>query len=120
MRSPKQRLQDILECSQRIESFVASTSSFDDFAANTLLQSAVLYQLTIIGEAVHCLPSNLTINDSQMDWAAIEAMRNLIVHAYHRVDLLLVWRTVKQEVPALRKLVQGMLASLNDDSAHQS
>lgn len=115
MRSTKERLRDILECAERIEKFVGRPPSFEQFLSNAMMQAAVLYQLVIIGEAVHHLPPAMVTRYPQADWGGIDAMRNFIVHAYHHVDLRLVWTTATQEVPAFRKVVEYVLNEMQDD-----
>ena len=34
-------------------------------------------------------------------WANIVGMRNWLIHAYHDVNLDIVWRTVQEELPPL-------------------
>jgi uncharacterized protein with HEPN domain len=80
-------------------------SSFRDFETNHTLQSALLYQFVIIGEAVHHLSPALLAKYPEVDWAGIDAMRNFLVHAYHRVDLNIIWKTATIEVPNLEKTV---------------
>jgi uncharacterized protein with HEPN domain len=101
MRSTRERLLDILKCTHRVEKYVSRVSSFDEFVFNSVTQDAILYQLTIIGEAVHRLHPPLLKKYPETDWAGLDAMRNFIVHAYHEVDLRLVWNTATHEVPAL-------------------
>jgi uncharacterized protein with HEPN domain len=61
------------------------------------------------------LPPALVSRYPQADWASIDSMRNFIVHAYHHVDLQLVWITVTQELPAFRKMVEEMLNDLPEE-----
>ena len=114
MRSTRQRLQDILECAQRIEKFVSQAISREDFISNSMMQAAVLYQLIIIGEAVHHIPPALIAKYPQVEWAGIDAMRNFIVHAYHRVDVGIIWTTATEEVPTLRRVVEEALEEPED------
>ena len=46
-------------------------------------------------------------------------MRNLIVHGYYVMDLEIVWKTVHQDLPPLRRAIaeiQGPLGQENTDT----
>lgn len=112
MRSEKHLLEDILGCTKSIKKMLSTASSFSDFQANLMLQSALLYQFVIIGEAVHHLTPALLAKYPETDWAGIDAMRNFLVHAYHHVDLNVVWKTAILEIPKLRETVERALSEL--------
>jgi uncharacterized protein with HEPN domain len=38
-------------------------------------------------------------------------MRNFVVHAYHRVDPAVIWRTAKEEVPRLVTTIDALTSS---------
>jgi uncharacterized protein with HEPN domain len=39
-------------------------------------------------------------------------MGNILRHSYHRVDDSIVWRTVKEDLPELRSIVEKLLRAL--------
>jgi len=40
----------------------------------------------------------------------MRAMRNLVIHEYFFLDLKIVWSTVKDDMPQLKNLIDGLLA----------
>jgi len=42
------------------------------------------------------------------------AMRDKIIHAYFGVNLKVIWKTVKEDIPQLKPLVQNMLKDLGE------
>jgi uncharacterized protein with HEPN domain len=44
-------------------------------------------------------------------------MRNRVIHEYHRVDLVLVYQTIRDDLPPLIKLVRAILAAESPPSA---
>lgn len=68
--------------------------------------------LEIIGEAARRLPKSLRDRHPEVPWADIIAMRNKVVHEYFGVDLEVVWRTVQDDLPALREAVARIVAEL--------
>ena len=45
----------------------------------------------------------------QLPWDQMRAMRNKIIHDYFEVDYVIVWRTVKQDLPALARQIRELL-----------
>jgi uncharacterized protein with HEPN domain len=87
---------------------------FDDFAADTRTQWAVEMGLIRIGEGVGRIPAQVLERFPDQPWRAIVAMRNFAAHQYDDLDPHRVWRTVTQDVPALREyLLQTVIPSLH-------
>ena len=75
--------------------------NWQDFSRELKTQSAVLYQLAIIGEAVNRLSSDFIGDNPQIPIRQIRGMRNRIVHEYKEVDLNILWEAIQNDVPAL-------------------
>lgn len=58
-----------------------------DLETNDEKVSALLYQITIIGEATKRLSSDFRQQHPEIPWREIAGMRNVIVHEYDQVDL---------------------------------
>jgi uncharacterized protein with HEPN domain len=56
--------------------------------------SAILYQITIIGEATKRLSQDFRQQHPAIPWREIAGMRDVIVHEYDQVDLDVVWDVV--------------------------
>jgi uncharacterized protein with HEPN domain len=102
-------LLQLVQAAQAIQSFTAGTD-YAGFAANPLQQSAVLYQISIIGEAVkQRLSQGFKDAHPTLPWRAIGNMRNRVIHQYDSVDLVLVWEVVKRDIPTLLRALQPLL-----------
>ena len=42
-------------------------------------------------------------------------MRNLVIHEYSYVDLQIIWRTVKDDMPAMKRQIDRLLKKLRKD-----
>ena len=73
----------------------------DAFLEDIKTQSSVLYQLTVIGEAVKRLSQDFRAQHSEIPWALIAGMRDHLIHGYDIVDWDEVWKTTTQDVPDL-------------------
>ena len=108
MRSNTERLQDILQAIAKIQRDCAKSS----FEQESLVQSGILYQLIIIGEAVSGLSSSLRQAYPDVPWTQIVGMRNILVHQYYKINLPKVWSVVTQDLPELKIKVEEILHEL--------
>ncbi len=63
--------------------------------------SAVLYQLTVVGEAVKRLSKDFRAQHSEIPWGLMAGMRDNLIHGYDLVDWDEVWKTATTDVPDL-------------------
>jgi len=92
----------ILESIEKIEKFVAG-AEFADFAKNELIQSGVMRELGIIGEAAKKISEKFKSSLPAVQWKKAAGMRDKLVHDYFEIDLEAVWQTVKNDLPLLKK-----------------
>jgi len=112
-RDPRAYLWDAKGAADDILAFVRDRT-FDDYATDRMLRSAVERQFEIIGEALNQLSKlNPDLGDRVPDLPQIVAFRNLLVHGYASVDHGRVWRTVQETLPDLMKAVSNMLRELD-------
>ena len=97
-----------LDAINRIEEYLEEINEIA-FFENHLVQDGVIRQLEIIGEAVKQLSSGLRIKSAAIPWQDIAGMRDKLIHHYFGVDLDSVLRTVKEDLPILKKEVLLML-----------
>ena len=107
-------LQDIVHYAAKAEQFVAGLE-FEQFAADEEKGLAVLHALQIIGEAASHLPDSVKQRYPQVPWADVVGMRNLIVHGYYVMDLEIVWKTVHQDLPPLRRAIAEIQQDLGQE-----
>ena len=115
-RSSRAYLQDIRTAVELVTRFTAGRS-FDAFAADPLLRSAVERQLEIAGEALGQLAKSDPATAARIsDFRRIIALRNILIHGYARVDHRVIWGIVENHVPILKREVDTLLAQ-SDGSA---
>ena len=85
------------------------------FSQNDVLFRAVLYNLQVIGEAVKGLPEEVKQMDALIPWRAIAGLRDVLAHAYFRIDAPLVWEVVREQLPEFLKRVVQIRISLRED-----
>jgi uncharacterized protein with HEPN domain len=110
MRSERERLLDILEAIERIEKYaVRGKSAFED---DELIQNWMVNHITTIGEACRALPHEFQARYTDVPWADIIGMRNLLVHHYFGIDTEAVWAVVERDIPELKFNIQAILSRL--------
>lgn len=102
MKSDKIYLSHIKDAIRDIETFTAKLTK-KEFRASKLIQSAVIRQIEIIGEATKNLSPTLKSKYKNIPWKDIAGMRDMLIHEYFGVDLEAVWRTVTEDIPSLKK-----------------
>src|SRR5258708_19459666 len=92
----KARLQQIRDAIVEIEQYVRGIT-LDDFFEDSKTRFAAIKQLEIIGEAVDHVDPNLLSEYNEIEWRAIKAFRNVMVHEYLSVNLETIWNTVFED-----------------------
>ena len=113
-----QRLPDylghILEAIERIQRYVKDIDEAA-FLASQIVQDAVIRNLEVVGEA------SRNIERAHPDFAAAHPelpltlandMRNALSHGYFKVDLEIVWKTIRSDLPPLHALVNALREGL--------
>jgi uncharacterized protein with HEPN domain len=72
-------------------------------------QSAVLYQLIVMGEAVKRLSIEFRTQHAEIPWSLIAGMRDHLIHGYDIVDWDEVWKTATSDVPDLLAKIVPLL-----------
>lgn len=93
-------LRDMLESAEKAAEFV-SGMNFDDFKNDEKTIFAVVRALEIIGEAAKKIPKDLGDTYPEIPWREIAGTRDKLIHEYFGVNILVVWRTVQDDLPTL-------------------
>ena len=109
------RIQDIIECAERIEQYTAG-QDFERFARSRMMVDAVVRNLEIMGEAARHVPPEVQARCPEVAWRLMNDMRNVLIHAYPRVDLGAVWQAVTQDVRPTRERLVQLLADESSDA----
>ncbi len=109
MRGEALYLRDIAGNARRLASFLENHDR-ESLLADGFLQSAVLYQLLVIGEAAAKVTPAFRESPPSIPWSKVVALRNIAVPAYFSVDLDTVWVTATEAAPQLGIEIESILA----------
>jgi uncharacterized protein with HEPN domain len=107
-RSSSLLLYDIYQSVEKIEEFTRDIS-FEQLMADERTKDAILRNLQVIGEASKNLPESLITNHPEVDWSGLAGVRDIVTHRYFRVDWHLLWTSVHEELPVLKKQVRNLM-----------
>ena len=99
---------DIVQAARLIIEFSGQLTR-EQFLEDVKTQSAVLYQLLVIGEAVKRLSPEFRAEHPDIPWRLIAGMRDYLIHTYGIVDWDEVWKTAKEDVPQLLQDIEPLL-----------
>lgn len=97
-------LKDIETSIKRIEKY-AKGLSFNSFKNDQKTVDAVIRNLEVIGEAVSNIPKEFKARYSDIPWRKIIDMRNKVIHEYFGVDFEILWETIQEDIPELKKKI---------------
>ncbi len=105
-------LRHILDAVARIEQYITDLD-LARFIEDVRTQDAVVRNIEIIGEASHRIETgfpDFAAAHPELPVSSAYQMRNAVAHGYFEVDLEIVWKTVKSDLPALAAVTRKLLA----------
>lgn len=107
-RQPKLYLEDILNSISNIEDYTKGLS-YKDFCVDRKTIDAVVRNLEIIGEAARNIGQGFSEQHSELPWSQMVSMRNKVIHEYIAVDLEILWKTINEDIPKLKKQIERII-----------
>ncbi len=102
------RLKHILDAIRDIKTFLKDID-YNKFESDKMLQSACIHQLEIIGEAANHFSEDFFKKYKEVEWAEITGLRNVLIHEYFGVDILIVWQVIQNDLPRLNEGIKTIL-----------
>lgn len=101
-------LLDIARAAQLILQFAQGLDKAN-LAANLEKQSAILYQIVIIGEAVKRLSTDFRNQHPDVPWREVAGMRDILTHQYDRVEVDEILGVIQGDIPQLLSMIEPLL-----------
>lgn len=101
------RLQHVSKAIEDINKYVSNETA-DTFCEKDLIHNAVLFQFSIIGEAINFVSSDL-LDQYDYPWYKVRSFRNLISHEYFNIKMEAVWQIIQTDLPRLQLIIQTIL-----------
>src|SRR3989344_6955589 len=91
----------IIAACKKVSEYIAGLDG-ETFLKQSMVQSAVLMQLQIVGEIAKKL-DKATMGDIDVPWKMIVGLRNLISHDYFALELGTIWNIATGDIPHLEE-----------------
>ena len=103
-------LEDILDAIEKATEFIQGMT-YEQFAQDAKTTFAVIRALEIVGEATKQIPQLVKDSYPEVPWRQMAGMRDKLIHDYFGVNLVVVWKTVIEDLPNLEPLIRHVLAA---------
>lgn len=101
-------LRHILDAIDSIEEYTRGMSE-NEFFSNSMAHDAVVRQLEVIGEASNNISDDFQDRHPKIPWGKMIGIRNKIIHEYFNINYAIVWDTIQDDLPMLKKLIKKIL-----------
>jgi uncharacterized protein with HEPN domain len=100
-------INDIIESINDVAQFIGGIS-YDEFIKDKKTVNAVIRSIEIIGEAAKNIPDSIKEKHGTIPWKKMSGMRDRLIHGYFGIDNEILWKTVKEDLPALLSVVKKL------------
>ncbi len=93
----------ILQAMERIERYTLQMDEAQ-FSASEMIQDAIIRNFEVIGEAannIQRVDPSFAAAHSDIPWQVMYTMRNRLTHGYDKVDLAIIWQSIRNDLPTL-------------------
>ncbi len=81
----------------------------DNFFENDRDFDATMMNFIVLGEEVGKLSDDYKLKNTQINWAKIHGLRNIIAHHYFGINVDLVWQIIQNDLPNFREQISQLV-----------
>lgn len=112
----------ILQAIERIDRYTVGLDEVG-FLHSEMVQDAVIRNIEILGEAsnhIQRVDPAFAAQHGDIPWQVMHTMRNRVAHGYDQVDLEIVWKTIRRDLPGLQSRIRQLQVSLGGQGTEGS
>ena len=106
-------VRDMLESIAKVSHFIEGFN-FERFSADDKTVFAVIRGIELVGEAARNIPATVRSRNANIPWREICGMRDKLIHDYMGINLAVVWKTAKEDLPKLEPQLKQLLAKASE------
>jgi uncharacterized protein with HEPN domain len=102
----------IVQAIERATRYVGPLKNAAALRQSEQIQDAVVRNIEIIGEAagrIQRIDPEFVATHSELPWTEMRGIRNRMIHEYFDMDWDVVWGTVRDDLPPLKKQIEAVL-----------
>jgi len=84
-------------------------NSFEAFESDADYRDVVCMNIFQIGELANQLSDELKEETSDIPWHQMYGIRNILAHAYIKIENKVIWETIENDIPTLEKKICEMI-----------
>ena len=84
-------------------------TSLNDLAEDRVMELALRKLVEIVGEAANRVSLTTQQRHTEIPWPKIVGMRNRLVHGYDDVDLGILWKIIRNDLPPLIEQLKAIV-----------
>jgi uncharacterized protein with HEPN domain len=107
-------LEKVFEHINDVKSFVGDMS-YEDFLANKQVKNATAFSIAQIGELTTLLSEEIKVELNNIDWKGVKGFRNWVIHNYEKVDLLMFWDVIQNDLPKMENILKDFMSTHSSD-----
>ena len=96
---------------------IADRMTLQTFRNDPIVRRAAAYAIQTISGAVPHIPDDWLADFPAEPWGQIKGIGNRIRHEYFRIDDAILWEIITTDTPALKTVMEAMLARHSGKSA---
>ncbi|MDF1581165.1 MAG: DUF86 domain-containing protein [Desulfuromonadales bacterium] len=100
-------LADIAVAIDEVNEFTLGMS-FETFSNDKKTVNAVIRSLEVVGEASKHIPIDFRDEHPEIPWKQMAGMRDVLIHDYMGVDLMTVWKVVRERLQELKPMIAAL------------
>ena len=108
----EERLRHMLEAAREAPAFAEGRTPAD-LQNDRVLALALVKEAEIIGEAAFQMADESRAAVGGIRWPAVIGMRHRLVHAYHDINLTVLWKTLQEDLPPL---IEALTKALGEEA----
>lgn len=108
----------MLNAIERIERYVSLVADERAFEQDTLVQDGIVKNIGVLGEAaknITRVAPDFAARQADIPWDLMYGMRNRVIHGYFEINTEVLWQTVHNDLPELRRLIEAAISGQNPD-----